>query len=207
MKKQFAHVLFVSILLIASTSLPASAQDPVTPKPDTLKTDTTQVADHKTQCKCGPEVDKGESGAPKQKLEQPTEPVERTPSELLTLILLGAIFGMTGQGIRAVIGIKKSNDSDAQAKPDGTTDPNASGQFRATQLVVSLFISLVIGAIAGVLAAVSSMSVGTDTGSLVSTFIAAGYAGTDFIEGFMKRSLPNGEKSTKKNDLGSALAH
>ena len=94
---------------------------------------------------------------------------------------LGALLGATGQGIRAIIGLKKAAES---AQAAGSTLKN---EFDASQLLVSLL----IGAIAGMLAALPFM---TEVNSLdYQTLIAllgAGYAGADFIEGFMRKALP-----------------
>lgn len=123
--------------------------------------------------------------------------MERTPNEWLTLIVLASILGMAGQGLRAIVGIKKMNDADSQpgAPPE---------QFRMVQLVVSLIISLAVGAIAGVLAA-TSMEGEWNSGK-ITTFIAAGYAGTDFIEGWMKRQPASGTGAPEAsiNAVGSA---
>ena len=104
-----------------------------------------------------------------------------TPQNILVLIAIGAILGMVGQGIRVIVGIKKMNNtaSELNTSPDNL--------FQTRQLVMSLFIAFAVGAIAGVLAAVSNLSLKTIDKSVIIAFIAAGYAGTDFIEGFMKK--------------------
>lgn len=99
-----------------------------------------------------------------------------TAFDQLAIVLLGGILGMSGQGIRVIIGLKKLNDS-GEVK-----------DYR--RLVFSLFISFAIGGIAGVLAAINSIDAVLDKAT-ATAFVAAGYAGTDFIEGFMNRNIPS----------------
>lgn len=107
--------------------------------------------------------------------------MEANPLNILILIILGAILGMVGQGIRVIIGLKKVNDKALQE------NKNPTDLIETKQLVLSLCIAFAIGAIAGVLAAVNSMDM-SFTKSMVVAFIGAGYAGTDFIEGFMRKN-------------------
>lgn len=118
----------------------------------------------------------------------------KKPLDVLIMVLLGAILGTVGQGLRVIVGLKKlafnSNES---------TGSDKSG-FQTSQLVISLFISFAIGAIAGVLAAVMVDGV-TFTTSVVLSFITAGYAGTDFIEGFIKKNPPSTAPSANSAPL------
>ena len=52
-----------------------------------------------------------------------------------------------------------------------------------------LLVSIIIGAVAGIIGAISLLGEEIDKQLLI-TLMAIGYAGTDFIEGFMKRKLP-----------------
>lgn len=167
----------------------AAAQNPVPPA-------RTDAATAKPFCCCLGDTAKRASNAPAgQAPSTPRTAPPTTPKDLLVLMLLGGILGMAGQGIRAVIGLKKMNDADAEG---------ATSQFRATQLVMSLGIALLIGAIAGVLAAVGTVEKPMESKALIAALIAAGYAGTDFIEGFMKRSLPAAAPlATRPNAVGS----
>lgn len=63
--------------------------------------------------------------------------------------------------------------------------------FSSGELLISLLISFVIGAMAGILAGMSFVEAdsGIDQKTML-TIVGAGYAGTDFIEGFMKSNLP-----------------
>lgn len=112
---------------------------------------------------------------------KPNNTMETTPVNTLIIIVLGAILGMVGQGLRVVVGLKKVGD---EAVSSGQMQKDL---IKTQQIVLSLFIAFSIGAIAGVLAAVGSVEV-SFTKSTIIAFIAAGYAGTDFIEGFITKN-------------------
>lgn len=100
-------------------------------------------------------------------------------TSILVNVVLGILLGMIGQGIRAIVGIKKENDQAAGKDWKEWFDMN------------ELVLSLIIGGIAGGLSATLLLSRGTevDRDSLL-TLVGSGYAGTDFIEGFMVRKTP-----------------
>jgi putative chitinase len=94
--------------------------------------------------------------------------------QILSGVLLGGILGIVGQGIRIVAGLKKMLDAGSMA------------DFKPSVLMISLL----IGFIAGTLAFLGTgfvVSVQLTSQAMLG-FVAAGYAGTDFIEAFMKRS-------------------
>ena len=101
--------------------------------------------------------------------------IDNTTGGVLSLIALAALLGMAGQLVRLFAGIKKSNDSKAENAP----------KIDTKQLAFSLLISVFVGAAAGVLAAFNIIGTGVIDKSTMMTFIAAGYAGTDLIEGFI----------------------
>lgn len=106
------------------------------------------------------------------------------PWTVLGYIVLGSALGMIGQGIRVVVGIKKAQDEAAAEGEDFAYD------FK--KLSASLLIAFVIGGIAGALAVLPYVSRGGEiTFKDVEVLIGVGYAGTDFIEGFMKKKLPS----------------
>lgn len=110
----------------------------------------------------------------------------------LQLLVVGAIAGCAGQVLRTIVGLKKLND-DAAATPNVDV---------AEMIVPSrLVVSLIIGAAAGALAAM--MFEPPLVGGVLNAsrdhlfgFAAAGYAGTDFIEGFMRRVIPGAATKT-----------
>ena len=108
-----------------------------------------------------------------------------TAPEILTSLLLGITFGAIGQGARMVVGIKKTFD-EANAHNTSLADV-----FDVKQLVVSL----IIGAIAGGLASLALVNnPGQLTKESIFGLITAGYAGADFIEGFMRNEETPGKK-------------
>jgi len=104
------------------------------------------------------------------------------PGIVVMQLLLGGILGMTGQGVRVIVGLKKVHE---QAEKDKK-------QFGQVFSTSTLVISLIIGFVSGVLALISMA--GTDSDlvdqSMMIAVLGAGYAGTDFIEGFMKKNMP-----------------
>jgi len=101
----------------------------------------------------------------------------------LGYVLLGGILGAVGQGMRVIVGIKKQLDK-ASACGKKWED-----WFETKQLLSSLIIAFTVGGIAGVLGAIELL--GTEiTKEFMIILIVIGYAGTDFIEGFMKRHTP-----------------
>ena len=101
--------------------------------------------------------------------------------QTLTFVALGGLLGAAGQGVRAVIGIKKE-----------INDPKNAGKtvkewFDAKELVISF----ILGAIAGILAAVLQYAPDVHPAkNLLLGFLGAGYAGADFIGGVMQKWLP-----------------
>jgi hypothetical protein len=94
-------------------------------------------------------------------------------------IVLGVILGAVGQGARAVIGIKKAADEAA------TTNKKIDEWFDVKRFLFSL----IIGAIAGCLAAILLLEAPVNQ-ELMLGLVAAGYAGTDFIEGLISKYTP-----------------
>lgn len=110
-----------------------------------------------------------------------------TATDWIAQLLLGGLLGTLGQGVRTISGLKKVHDQAAQQ----------SKNFGELFELSSLLISLLIGFIAGALAI---LALGTAQGDFDSSgldrktifaLLAAGYAGTDFIEAFMKKYLPD----------------
>ena len=105
--------------------------------------------------------------------------------EILMQLLLGGLMGTIGQGLRILVGMKKLND-DAQDQKTKVKD-----LFDTSRMMVSLL----IGFCAGVLAMISISTFKPDffssnTKENLLSLVGAGYAGTDFIEGFIKKYLP-----------------
>jgi putative chitinase len=110
-----------------------------------------------------------------------------TISQVFATILLGGLMGLFGQGIRAVVGLKTMVDY------AGDQEMSESALFSAARLIISL----VIGFLAGI-AATLTLGIKTlmDNPGDLHTLLgiaAAGYAGTDAIEGFISKYLPSGK--------------
>lgn len=100
----------------------------------------------------------------------------------LTFVALGALLGLAGQGVRAVIGIKKEIDDPKNA------NKTVNEWFDGKEMTISF----ILGAVAGILAALTQYASNVElTKNLLFGFVAAGYSGADFIGGFMQKWLPS----------------
>jgi len=101
-------------------------------------------------------------------------------SDTLAFLAIGALLGAAGQGVRAIVGLKKERD----AAPPGKSWRE---WFNGTELTVSFL----LGAIAGIIAAISQYEPNVQlTKSMLTGFAGAGYAGADFIGGVLQKWLP-----------------
>jgi hypothetical protein len=117
---------------------------------------------------------------PSSKPKSPSMEAANTPMNTLIIILIGAILGAVGQGIRVIVGVKKVNDTAVK------TNTAVTDVLDYRQMAFSLVIAFAIGGVAGVLAAVTSDNIQFTKATIIA-FITVGYAGTDFIEGFIKK--------------------
>ena len=99
---------------------------------------------------------------------------------LVYAILLGGILGFVGQGIRVIVGMKKAYDT---VNTEGSKLINL---FEPKRLLISLLIGFIAGVLASILMNINAMA--SLSKEIISSLIGAGYAGTDFIEGFMRKS-------------------
>lgn len=98
-------------------------------------------------------------------------------------LLLGGLLRVLGQGIRVVPGLKKVNDQAlAEGKPFGDV-------FNMGTLLISLLIGFTAGALAIIASPPDAGAGATMDRLMILTLLAAGYAGTDFIEAFVKKNL------------------
>lgn len=97
----------------------------------------------------------------------------------LLIIGLGSLCGFLGQLLRVVVGLHKASNSEEKV------------EFDYSRLVISLLVGLLAGALAAIAATttlgVSPMLLDAQT---VLALVASGYAGADFIEGFIGKYLP-----------------
>jgi hypothetical protein len=103
----------------------------------------------------------------------------------LQIVALGILLGAVGQGARTIVGIKKLNDYADETTP-----------ARAMIDGIRLFISFGIGGVAGAFAAITIIKdLATVPPEQLFAIAAAGYAGSDFIEGFISRISSSQEKA------------
>jgi hypothetical protein len=98
--------------------------------------------------------------------------------EWVQLLGLGGLAGALGQGARTIVGLKKLSDAASAANVE------------TSELIVAskIFVSLAIGFVAGALAAIGLVDNLKDIpGEQIFALVAAGYGGTDIIEGLISR--------------------
>lgn len=116
----------------------------------------------------------------------------------LQIVALGGVMGAIGQGVRTIVGFKKL--SDAASGQASVTIPDLISADR-------LFVPLVIGFIAGALAGASTITnINEVSGQQMLALVAAGYAGADFIEGFMSRVAPAADVPAGEPGVGVGAA-
>jgi hypothetical protein len=133
------------------------------------------------------------------------------PATIITHLVAGGLLGMLGQGVRVVAGIKKANDeAAAQGK-------ELKEVFQLNKLLVSLFIGFTAGALSLLVAASGEPAIAAanaaaaapgpftlDRNALLAV-IGAGYAGTDFIEAFMRKQLPTAAPQQEQGATASQV--
>ena len=137
-------------------------------------------------------------------------------TSIFAVLAIGGLMGAVGQGVRVAPGLKKAHDEAAdQNQP-----------FKDTFETSRLVISLLIGAFIGILTIIPIGGYVTidefyrtwelvgasnddrqkalaSVGELLVGLAAAGYAGTDFVEGLIKRRLPG--QTGKAPSPGSSM--
>ncbi len=106
----------------------------------------------------------------------------------INLLLLGGLLGAVGQGVRAIVGLKKAYDA-ALANQQAFSEV-----FKPGVLVFSLVVGFVAGALGALTTLPDPCVAGNRCDALekeaLLALLAIGYAGTDFIEGFVRKHLP-----------------
>jgi hypothetical protein len=101
------------------------------------------------------------------------------PQSWILWLCLGAILGLSGQAIRVISGLKKLIDRSGQRG-----GPSFRDLFDLPRFAVSMF----IGAVAGVLGVIVLEPTAEADRKTLIFLLAAGYAGTDFIEAFVRKA-------------------
>lgn len=128
---------------------------------------------------------------------QATNPVQSSPpsqknettSELLAKMLLGILIGTAGQGIRVIAGLKKMSQTGES--------------FDSKQTLASFLPAIIIGGICGLLVIVDDPTKNFHDRASLLAILAAGYAGSDFIEAFVKKHLTPEEKLERKMTINN----
>jgi hypothetical protein len=111
-------------------------------------------------------------------------------------------MGMLGQGARAVVGLKGMSD-DAKAL---NLSPN--DLFEAGRLITSIIIGFLVGLAAALITLkggdVNHITIPGWTTLLA--WAASGYAGTDFLEGFIAQYLPQGAPGSTAQKLAAGAS-
>lgn len=120
-----------------------------------------------------------------------------SPEAWLVFLTLCALLGATGQAARAIVGLKKLKDATAD---QGESFYDA---FKPSTLIVSLIIGAVAGVVAGLALGIpeaAATAEDTQAAGISTEFalgiMASGYAGADFIEGFMSRESARFSQTT-----------
>jgi len=106
----------------------------------------------------------------------------------LNYLLLGGLLGIIGQCLRIIVGLKKVYQEAEKLKEADTnlTTKEANAEvFDSRRIMISLLIGFVGGALAAI--AIDKKEIIDKNTAL--GIIAAGYSGTDFIEGFISKYL------------------
>ena len=124
-----------------------------------------------------------------------------TTTNALSILVIGALMGMLGQGARAVIGLKGMSD-DAKSL---NLSPN--DLFEASRLVTSLLIGVVVGLAAAVIYIANNGSADSITYTVLLGWAVSAYAGTDALEGFISQYLsPDVSDSTVQKVAAAVTA-
>jgi hypothetical protein len=111
-------------------------------------------------------------------------------TEILNNVLLGGVLGVIGQGLRTITGLKKWYD-------DRKHNADQADEFDIKRMVVSLF----IGFVAGALGLLFFDTQWTGEKKDIAAIIGIGYAGVDFIEGFITKYAPKTAPETEVSAL------
>ncbi len=112
----------------------------------------------------------------------------------LLLLCLGGLCGALGQGARVIVGFKKLNDV-TSSQSAGIGDLIEGGR---------LFLSFGIGFVVGALAATQILkNPAVISLQQVMQIAATGYAGTDFLEGFISRQFASSDVPAGQGAIGT----
>ena len=103
---------------------------------------------------------------------------------VLGTIILCGLMGLVGQGIRAAVGLKSAATLQAQ-------EPSQQSEFDAAYFALTLGIGFIAGVMAGFIIGLDQVAgITLKDPKLLFALMAAGYAGTDFIENAFTNLMP-----------------
>jgi predicted chitinase len=103
---------------------------------------------------------------------------------ILVALLLCALMGALGQGVRAVVGLKNSGSL-------ASTTPSAQSQFSAAYFGVSMMIGAIAGVLAGIMLGLKDLvELNADDLKVLIGIAGAGYVGADFVENAASLVIP-----------------
>lgn len=114
-----------------------------------------------------------------------------TTQDLILQLLLGGILGIAGQGLRVLVGLKKLFDKSQQESRPFTE------LFSATFLLISIFMGFVAGVLATCAISDAGFKMEINKEAALS-LIGSGYAGADFIEGFVSKYFPKSARTSQQ---------
>ena len=104
-------------------------------------------------------------------------------ADILTTLVLCGLLGAVGQGIRAAVGLKSVATLQAQAG-------SQQDQFDAAYFALTMMIGFIAGTLAGIVLLMNGVPADKINLNSLLAVIAAGYAGTDFIENTFTNLMP-----------------
>jgi hypothetical protein len=132
---------------------------------------------------------RGGRQCPTRKLQAATTPIP--VASALAALILGGFLGLLGQGARAIVGLKGLQDQ------VDSPDASQTDVFSAARLLMSLMIGFLAGLAATLAMGIDKLLfINPSNIDVLLGIAAAGYVGTDFIEGFMSRFAPTRKPST-----------
>jgi predicted chitinase len=120
-------------------------------------------------------------------------------SEVLTTLILCGFMGALGQGVRATVGLKSAATLAAQ-------NPSQQTEFDVAYFTLSLMIGFTAGLLAGFTIGLEKFAkIDPNNPQLLLAIVAAGYAGTDFIENAFTNLVPRISKRPQVHAGDEAL--
>jgi predicted chitinase len=119
-------------------------------------------------------------------------------AHVLLVLLLCALMGLLGQGVRAVVGRKGGTLNQSS--------PNKQSEFNAAYLAFSLMLGAIAGILAGLVIGLQNFNA-NDIKTLLG-IAASGYAGADFIESTYSLFFtgPGGQQAEKSSGAAASTA-